>query len=109
LPDRIRFIIEDNDNDIYVSHASIWEMSIKISLDKLKLKQSLSKWEEFLLEYDFTMLPNKFSHYEALLSLPHYHGDPFDRLMIAQAIVEDFTVITHDKSFLKYSVKLEHF
>jgi PIN domain nuclease of toxin-antitoxin system len=109
LPENIRHLIEDGDNDVYVSHASFWEMSIKISLDKLKLKQSLSKWEEFLLEYDFSVLPNKFSHYEALLSLPYFHGDPFDRLMIAQAIVEDFTVITHDKSFLKYSVKLEHF
>ena len=106
LPLSTRNIIEEVGNNIFVSHASIWEMAIKMSLGKLQVSYTLPEWEKFLQENAFLMLPNKFSHYEVLLSLPFHHQDPFDRLLIAQAIAEDFTIITHDPKFRAYPVKL---
>ncbi len=109
LPARIRNIIEDTDNNIFVSHAAIWEMSIKMSLGKLQVTYSLDEWEGFLRENDFLMLPSTFQHFQTLLTLPFHHQDPFDRLMIAQAIAEDFTLITHDPKFKEYPVPLKFF
>lgn len=109
LPIRVREIIEDTTNAIYVSHASLWEMTIKMSLGKLKVIYTLSEWEKFLLANGFTLLPTTFKHYLQLQSLPNYHQDPFDRLIISQAIAEDFTIISHDTKFSAYPVKLEPF
>lgn len=109
LPARIKSIIENDLSEIFVSHATIWEMAIKISLGKLKLRYSLAEWEEVLMKNSLELLPNSFRHYQILLSLPLHHQDPFDRLIIAQAIAEDFTVISHDPKFSTYPVKLETF
>ena len=109
LPIRVREIIEDTSNVLYVSHASIWEMTIKMSLGKLKVIYTLSEWESFLLTNKFILLPTSFKHYQVLQLLPPHHLDPFDRLIIAQAIAEDFTVITHDPKFSAYPVKLATF
>lgn len=109
LPTLIKSLIEDDSNEIYVSHATIWEMAIKMALGKLKLRYSLSEWEQVIVKNGLTILPNSFRHYEALITLPLHHQDPFDRLIIAQAIAEDFTVITHDSKFPAYPVKLETF
>ena len=109
LPARIKALIEDDQNSIFVSHAAIWEMAIKMSLAKLKTQYSLDQWERVLHENGLTLLPTSFSHYQALLSLPFHHNDPFDRLIIAQAMAEDFTVITHDPKFTAYLLKLESF
>ncbi|MBP6812998.1 MAG: type II toxin-antitoxin system VapC family toxin [Saprospiraceae bacterium] len=109
LPVRIKSIIEDDSSEIFVSHATIWEMAIKMSLGKLKLRYSLPEWEHILVKNSIALLPNSFRHYQTLLSLPLHHQDPFDRLIIAQAIAEDFTVITHDPKFSAYPVKLEAF
>ncbi len=109
LPIRIREIIEDTSNAIYVSHASIWEMTIKMSLGKLKVNYTLGEWESFLLTNKFSLLPTSFKHYQCLQLLPLHHSDPFDRLIIAQGIAENFTVISHDPKFSAYPVKLETF
>lgn len=109
LPTRIKAILEDNASDVYVSHATIWEMAIKMSLGKLNLRYSLAEWEQVLSKNAITLLPNSLRHYQALLSLPHHHQDPFDRLIIAQGIAEDLTVISHDSRFSTYPVKLETF
>ncbi len=109
LPKPIRTLIEDGNNSIFVSHASIWEMTIKIALGKLKVSYTLSQWETMLLQNSFNMLSNSFNHYEELQMLPFHHNDPFDRFIIAQAIADDFTIITHDPKFKSYPVKLEFF
>lgn len=109
LPVRIRHIIEETNNNIFVSHASIWEMAIKLSLGKLQMRNSLAKWEEFLHDSSFSILPASFRHYEALQKLPFHHNDPFDRLIIAQSIAEDFTILTHDQKFLAYPVQVDFF
>lgn len=109
LPVRIKSILEDNSSEIYISHATIWEMAIKMSLGKLKLIYSLNEWEQVLVKNNIQLLPTLFKHYQQLESLPKHHLDPFDRLIIAQAIAEDFTVISHDSKFSNYPVKLETF
>lgn len=109
LPDRIRTIIANPQNQVFVSHASIWEMAIKMSLNKLTLTIQLPDWEHLLLSKGFASLLTSFRHFQGVLTLPFYHQDPFDRLLIAQAIAEDFTVITHDQKFRPYRVKLELF
>ena len=109
LPARIKAIIEDDLNNIFISHATIWEMTIKMSLGKLKIKYSLDQWEKVLSENGVAMLPTSFLHYQKLYSLSFHHNDPFDRLIIAQAMAEDFTVITHDPKFSAYPVRLESF
>jgi PIN domain nuclease of toxin-antitoxin system len=109
LPVRIKSIIEDDSNEVFVSHATIWEMAIKMSLGKLKLGYSLAELEQVLVKNGIALLPNSFRHYQALLSLPYYHQDPFDRLIIAQTIAEEFTVISHDSRFTAYPVNLESF
>ncbi len=109
LPVRIKSIIEDDSSEIFVSHATIWEMAIKMSIGKLKLRYSLAELEEILVKNSIALLPNSFRHYQALIPLPLYHQDPFDRLIIAQRIAEVFTVISHDSRFSAYPVKLETF
>ncbi len=109
LPARIKAILEDKASEVYVSHATIWEMAIKMSLGKLNLLYSLAEWEQVLVKNSIALLPNSFRYYQILLSLPLHHQDPFDRLIIAQGIAEDFTVISHDSRFSAYPVKLETF
>lgn len=109
LPNRIKDLIVDRNNTVYYSHASIWEMAIKISIDKLAVQITLPAWEALLLANGFTLLPLQFKHFEHLLSLPFHHNDPFDRLLLAQALAEDFIIITHDKQFSKYPVLIEGF
>ena len=100
-----RAAIEEPANEKFVSHATAWEVAIKMNLGKLKLT---IPYEEFfpgaLLANGFRELPPDFRHYRELLALPLHHRDPFDRLLVAQAKAEGFTVVTCDPQFLTYGV-----
>ncbi len=109
LPERIRNLILDPGNTVFVSHASIWEMTIKISIGKLKVKFTLPEWEELLDKNGFSICRPEFRHFETLLRLPWHHNDPFDRILIAQGIVENYTIITRDQNFKAYSAALAYF
>lgn len=109
LPNSVKDLIIDRNNAVFYSHASIWEMAIKISIDKLALTITLPAWEALLMANGFSLLPLQFRHFELLLSLPFHHNDPFDRLLIAQALSEEFTIITHDGQFSKYPVLINRF
>jgi PIN domain nuclease of toxin-antitoxin system len=98
--------IKNTMNTVYVSKASLWEMAVKISLGKLKLSISFEELEQYLEENEFVILDYDFGHLKKLLTLPFHHGDPFDRLIIAQAMADDLTIITHDRLFSSYPVKL---
>ena len=90
-------------NAIYFSSISIAEIAIKISLDKLFAPR------EMLLLFDeagFTELPVTARHSEALIPLPWHHRDPFDRLLIAQAQVENLALATADRALAAYEVEL---
>lgn len=109
LPLNIREVIIDPQNTIFVSHVSIWEIAIKTAIGKLNLSLSLPELEKSLGKNGFSELSTRFSHFEALANLPLHHQDPFDRLLVAQAIAEDFTVVSHDPKFKFYPVKLLSF
>jgi PIN domain nuclease of toxin-antitoxin system len=96
----------NRENTIFLSMASIWEMSIKISLNNLKLRNSVEKIvEEHVVGNDIKLLRIESSHIYPLQKLPFYHRDPFDRLIICQAMYEKMPIISSDKNFDLYSVK----
>lgn len=98
---------EDLDNRLYLSLASVWEIQIKQQLGKLQLNAS---WLEMIKtqqqDNDLTLLPLELLHIEALNHLPPVHKDPFDRMLIAQAIEESMTIITVDGYFADYPVSI---
>jgi PIN domain nuclease of toxin-antitoxin system len=102
-----RAAMEDLRNDRHVSHATAWEVAIKLALGKLKLQVGFQVLFPGVLDANgFMLLPSRMEHYQALIPLPRHHGDPFDRLIIAQAQVEGLTVVTCDGDFPAYGVPL---
>ena len=106
LPEYSKKIIEDIQNNCFVSIATLWEMGIKYSLDKLKLKAELERIFEIFFESGFKLLPIIPEHILTNTTLPFHHRDPFDRLIIAQAKREGYTIISKDAEFDKYDVNL---
>lgn len=94
-------------NQIFLSVASIWEMQIKIALGKMVFNDTL---ENILSEQQtvngIQILPVQLSHALYLENLPPHHKDPFDRLLISQAIVENMTLVSADSNFSKYQINL---
>ena len=98
-----RVILEDITNDSYVSIASLWEMSIKVGLGKLTLKVGdYAKVIDLVNENGFQILGIDFSHTLENTKLPLHHRDPFDRIIISQAIVENMDIISKDAIFDDY-------
>ena len=104
LSQQVREIVNNIDNEIYVSAASVWEIAIKSSINKLNL--SVEKVVETLHDSDYSPLPITFSHAAKTIQLPYYHNDPFDRILIAQTLVEKLTFITHDHKIKQYNIPL---
>jgi PIN domain nuclease of toxin-antitoxin system len=88
---------------VMVSAASAWEVAIKTRLGKLQFHED---FELGVRDSGFERLPIGFSHAAATRELPGHHRDPFDRMLIAQARVEDLVIVTHDASFEAYEVPL---
>ena len=103
LSDKTHKII-DNEERIFTSIASLWEIAIKHSIGKLDLEFSISQIENLCMEKDITILPIKSMHLDILGNLPKIHSDPFDRLIICQAITEKLTIITRDTIIPHYDV-----
>ena len=99
-------IISNLDNRIFVSHASLWEITIKKGLGKLEYPASILEMAYFLENNLFSILNFDFNHYNSYLKLPPHHFDPFDRMLIAQAQSENLTIITQDDKFRNYSVPI---
>jgi PIN domain nuclease of toxin-antitoxin system len=98
--------IIDNADERYISLASVWEMQIKIALERLDLQASLPLMIQTECEQnDFRLLPITSDHIYRLADLPPIHGDPFDRMLIAQAQHEDLTLVTTDGNISKYAVE----
>lgn len=107
LPGKWVKLIEDGDNMCYLSVASLWEMAIKISLNKLSIEGHFDDIQDFMVKNEVELLPIGFDHLSELKKLPFHHRDPFDRLIIAQAIAVNFTVLTLDQHFQAYPVLIE--
>jgi PIN domain nuclease of toxin-antitoxin system len=106
LSTNLKNLITDTTNKCFISIASIWEMAIKSSLNKLELKGDFDQIAKFSNENDVTLFPITFEHIQRLLLLNFYHKDPFDRIIIAQALSENINVATIDDVFNKYGVNV---
>ena len=107
LSTRARGAIEDSGNVARVSAVSLWEVAIKCALGKLKLPAPCADVFPHQLETNgFDLLPITPAHCAALLTLPFHHRDPFDRLLLAQAMAEGLTLVTDDGQFGPYGVPL---
>lgn len=96
-----RAAIESQTTAIFVSVASAWELEIKAGLGRLNLHDGI----EAMLEANaFSLLPVTLEHCRIAGALPQYHRDPFDRMLIAQAVAEDLTLISSDRQFARYDV-----
>lgn len=99
-------LVENPENTIYLSVASIWEMAIKISLGKLEILKPFTEFiDEQLRENTIVLLDIKTAHAGIIADLPFHHRDPFDRLIIAQAKGENFPIISRDARFDDYGIK----
>jgi len=107
LSTNARILIEDEDNNKLVSIASIWEMAIKESKGHLNLSLPLHEYiaQKLSLE-DFNLLNINLDHLSQIVTMPFYHKDPFDRLLIAQAIMEGIPLLSKDSAFDAYSKNL---
>jgi PIN domain nuclease of toxin-antitoxin system len=98
---RAREALEDRTNQVTVSAVSVWEMAVKRSLGKLVLGRH---WADELARLDFASMAITAEHAAHVEQLPWHHRDPFDRLLIAQAMLEEHYVVTADPRFAAYGV-----
>jgi PIN domain nuclease of toxin-antitoxin system len=97
--------LQDPANDLFVSAGTIWELAIKVGLGKLTLSRPYRPWiEQALADLGAIMLPISVPHADVQATLPHHHRDPFDRLLIAQALVEAMAIVGVDGQFDSYGV-----
>jgi PIN domain nuclease of toxin-antitoxin system len=98
-------LIEEPGNEKLVSPASYWELAIKISLGKYTLSQPYKEFmERGIVANGFIVLPVELKHTAVLTTLPFHHRDPFDRLIIAQAMAEGIAIVSGDTAFDAYPV-----
>lgn len=98
---------QDTQNTIFVSPATLWEIGIKDSLGKLILPEQFEQLFPARLDAsNIVILPILVTHLHKHRRLPFHHNDPFDRLVIAQALAEDLTLVSCDSEFASYGVKL---
>lgn len=106
LPLKTKKIIENVENNCYVSIATFWEIAIKHSLGRLNLKTNLENLFQLILTSGFTILPITLNQILENSSLPFHHNDPFDRIIISQALCEDLKIVSKDGQFKNYKVSL---
>lgn len=106
LSETARVAISDPGNTCYLSMASCWEMSIKSSLGKLKLKKTVERFvSEQMQQNGFLMLNIELRHIGKVETLEFHHRDPFDRLLLMQARTEKMTLVTADSALLDYGIR----
>jgi PIN domain nuclease of toxin-antitoxin system len=98
-----RAAIRAEDNEVFVSVVSPWEVAIKGRREGLQLPDRL---EEELDRRRFELLPVLLRHTDPIESMPYHHRDPFDRMLVAQAVVDGMTIVTADRKLTKYQVSL---
>ena len=105
LSSHARTLIEEPTNEVFLSMASVWEMAIKVSLGKIRLSQPFDLFIPYqLLLNDIILLDVAVRHTLLVATLPFHHRDPFDRLLIAQILVEGWPLISADSIFDTYGV-----
>ncbi|MEH2163893.1 MAG: type II toxin-antitoxin system VapC family toxin [Nostoc sp.] len=106
LSNQVLELINDENNEILLSIASLWEIAIKQNLGKLSFNQPLEIFITQQLKLnDFRLLDIKISHVAVVATLPLHHRDPFDRILIAQSIVGNIPILSADKIFDAYPIE----
>jgi PIN domain nuclease of toxin-antitoxin system len=105
LAKNAREIIAKPDNDVLVSSASLWEVAIKAALGRIEVE--LDDLEDAIVRNGFRSLPIGFRHALTAGRLLAVHCDPFDRMLVAQASVEELRVVSHDRVFERYGLSAE--
>jgi PIN domain nuclease of toxin-antitoxin system len=101
-----RLLIQEAENEIFISVATLWEISIKNSLNKLELSQPFEILiPRELSDNEFTQLSITIEHLIQLVRLPFHHRDPFDRLLIAQSLSEQLPLVSKDSQFDNYGLE----
>ena len=107
VPDDARAAIESASNPVLVSAVSIWEIAIKASIGRLQISHpDVMKLPHLIETAGFDELPIDARHAAAVVVLPMHHRDPFDRLLVAQARVEELTLVTTDPAIRAYDVRV---
>lgn len=101
LSPKARSLINDENHFVFVSAASAWEIVIKSALGKLEAPSDL---ENVMKKSNFKDLPISLHHALAIKNLPNHHADPFDRILVAQAMCESLTLLTADEKLMQYDV-----
>ena len=103
----LQFLENIADNEIFVSHVTAWEIAIKYGIGKLSVPDVPEIWfPDRVRRAGFTLLPIELQHVLRVHNLPPIHKDPFDRLLISQADIENLTIVTQDPNFSKYQAKV---
>ena len=98
--------VSDRTSRRLLSIASCWEIAIKAGLDKLELEVPLSNlFSAFLIDLKLEVLPIRVTHTLRIAALPHHHRDPFDRMLVAQALVEDIPIVSKDPKLDAYGIR----
>jgi len=105
LSEKTKELIQNGEN--YISVVSLWEVAIKMNLNKFSFNGGFKAFRELVANNGFNVLAIKDEYMERLFDLPFIHRDPFDRLLIATAAVENMTVITADENIQKYDILCE--
>jgi PIN domain nuclease of toxin-antitoxin system len=107
LENKYRQIIKNRNNEIFISLASFWEIAIKNGQGNLSLKAPFLDFiDANVIQEGIKIFPIDLHHLDQVQRLPLHHRDPFDRLIIAQSIVENIPIITDDPKFKLYNVNL---
>ena len=106
LPLKTKKIIENSENNCFVSIATFWEIAIKHSLGRLNLDSNLENIFQIIEKTGFEILPITPNQILINAGLPYHHQDPFDRIIIAQAILENLKIVSKDGQFENYHVSL---
>ncbi|MEQ1485123.1 type II toxin-antitoxin system VapC family toxin [Methyloglobulus sp.] len=97
--------IENPENINFVSVATFWEIAIKVSLNKLTMQMALHDFKQTIWENGLEVLPISIEHALFVSQLPFHHRDPFDRILIAQATIDNMAIVSRDKAMQFYNVK----
>ncbi len=106
ISSKVKFYIESSENRKYVSIASLWEIAIKHNIGKFKFRLGLDKFFDLVSSNGFRILPINTIHILKLSTIENIHKDPFDRIIIAQALAENMTICTIDEKISMYNVEV---
>lgn len=102
LAPHLRSLLESEDNQIFVSAISLWEIAIKMSLGKLNIHTSFTEFLADILDKDFEILPLEIEHIIRSSLLPFHHRDPFDRMLVAQSLASKLPFVSQDAILAPY-------